>query len=114
MTIRLQQPLSEGLILTDVIRIGDVSTTLQAFIRLGMVVERDGRYFKVANYRPNAIHGDTPAPDPHSLRELERRGYTVQPGKTPSEDLVMIFPGSYCRISDAIRNNLLTNQGVKP
>jgi hypothetical protein len=109
MITHLRQPLPESLILTDVIRIGEVSTTIQTFIRLGMVMEDGGKYFRIANYRPNAIHSNTPAPNPFSLRELERAGWKVVPGKTADQDLVMFAPGSYCTISNAIRHGLLTN-----
>jgi hypothetical protein len=102
-------PLPEQFGLETVLTIGNVSMSVQGFIRYGYVVQEGSRFFQIST-RPTLLSGSLPtAPNPFSLRELERRGYKVLPGRTAADDLVQINPGSYCRISQAARNGLLNH-----
>lgn len=101
-------PLPEGFTLETMLTIGQVSMSIQAFIRYGMVKQEGSRFFQIST-RPTLLGDNTPT-KPHSisLRELERRGYAVQPGRTVDQDLIMVFPGSFVSIPHAIKNGLLT------
>jgi hypothetical protein len=102
-------PLPDSTTLESVLTIGQVTMSVQSFIRYGYVVQQDSRFFQVST-RPTLINDSVPSkPSLFSLRELERAGWKVIPGKTADQDLVMFAPGSYCSISNAIRNGLLTN-----
>jgi hypothetical protein len=108
-TVSPPLPLPEGFTLETVLTIGNVSMTVQGFIRYGMVIQDGPRFFQISP-RPTLLRDSVPGkPNPFSLRELERRGYKVLPGITAADDLVQINPGSYCRISQAARNGLLNH-----
>lgn len=96
----------EGTGLDVVIRIGHVQTALRQFIHLGMVKQEGSRFIKTYERHTTSTDPAT-KPNPFSLRELQKRGFQVMAGKTEADDAVMIMPGSYCRIKDALRNGLL-------
>lgn len=63
-------------------------------------------------YHPNATNH--PKANPLSARELERRGFLVNYGKTEDRDAVWLLPGAYYPIKQAIRNGLLTEATTPP
>ncbi len=96
-----------------VVRVGDVTSTVGTFIRLGRIRRtEDGGYLTTGPYPHEPVEVPPPPPskatdvDPYSLRGLQMRGYRVMAGKTREEDRVEIG-GGFFRITEARRHGLI-------
>jgi hypothetical protein len=107
--------LPEEVTVDSVVRIDGVTMSVRGFVTVGTIYSIGSKFYVRSQIdRPERTASNIPKTNPLSARELERKGFLVIYGKTEDSDAVMLQPGAYYPIHQAIRNGLLTETTQSP